>query len=149
MKYLFFATMLVTLLMIHPFTTRAEVVSTVTPAGERWRGEAQELREQIKEERENLREEIENEKEDLIEENKTEREEFRQNTREMLDGKTREERQELRPTIVQTRKDLIASNAAERKTLRQSIFERLSSFRQTVATRWRNLWFSIFGTKQN
>lgn len=147
MRYIFTITVLIATIHMFSWFVHAEESISPTPAGQRWRDEAQELREEIKEEREDLKQEIEDEKEDLIRENKTEREELRQNTREMLDGKTREERKELRPTIVQSRKDLIASNAAERKELRISIFERISAFRQTISERWRNLWSSIFGSR--
>jgi len=109
--------------------------------------EVRELREQNNEERKTLHEQNKEEREDVREENKAAREQFRTDTKNLMISKTPEERKVLRPTVVQARKDLLQKNVEKRKTVNMSIQARIDTFRQTVRTRWADLWNSFFGKK--
>jgi hypothetical protein len=72
-KYLILTVLFAVTLVITPTLARAEDDPGVTPPGQKWREEAQELREDIKNERKDLREENRDARVTLIQENKTER----------------------------------------------------------------------------
>lgn len=118
------AVLAATLLAI-PLSSHAEDISPTGGPRKQWKKEAKELRDENKTERQGIKKE-----------NKLEREKFRGDTKELLKGKTPEERLSLIPTIKADRKKLMESNTNQ-----------LSTFRQSVATKWKDLWSSIFGKK--
>lgn len=123
-KTLMIAALAATLLAV-PLSSHAEDISPTGGPRKQWKKEAKELRNENKTERQEIRKE-----------NKLEREKFRGDKKELLKDKTPEERLTLIPSIKADRKKLMESNANQ-----------LSTFRQSVQTKWQNLWGSIFGKK--
>jgi hypothetical protein len=128
-------------------------------------GAARQLHQQNVEERKNLRntnQEMRQEmmqdliktRKGIIEENKAERESFRNNAKDMLEGKTAEERRALMPTIKAERQALGEQNKTQlqeyrkmawdsKKTVTENVRTNIDSFQATVRSRWESLWASF------
>lgn len=141
---------IVMLLVSYPSFARAEESEVITPSvtqpGKMWRTEAQELREDIKQERETLMQENRRRmKRSSLKRTNRNGKNLERIQEPSLREKVEKNERSCEPTIVQQRKELIQANKTERRDLRTDIVTKMQTFRQTVATRWQNLWSSILG----